>query len=375
MSTNPVRPTANNTKPEIASSDTSEITLLFIGDIMQHKPQIDAAWDQDAKTYNYDHCFQYVKEVYDVADIVIANLEFTFGGTPYSGYPQFSAPDAMGVAIKNAGIDILVTANNHTVDRGKNGIIRTLHVIDSLGIPRTGSFLNEEDKKQHHPLIIEQNGFKLALLNYSYGTNGIPIPQPTIVNLIDTAVIVRDIKQAKLHNPDEIIVFYHWGNEYERMQNKEQTQLAELCFKNGARVVIGSHPHVIQPAQHFLYPDSTGCHVGVVYSLGNYVSNQRQQYRDGGMMTFVKLRKCGDFVEIAQMAYILTWVYTPVVNGQKKYYIIPVSRYEHDQTFFDSSSFPLITRFATDSREHLRKNNINVPEMIYDAPSKKWIIQ
>ncbi len=270
------------------SSDTTEISLLFIGDIMQHKAQIDAAYDKETGTYCYEHCFQYVKDLYEIADFTIANLEFTFGGKPYAGYPQFSAPDAMGVAIKNAGIDILVTANNHTCDRGKKGIIKTIQVIDSLEIMRTGSFLNEDDRLKYHPLIFEKYNFRLALLNYTYGTNELPFPSPTIVNLIDTAQILRDIRYAKTYKPDEIIVYFHWGNEYQRIHNKQQTMLAELCFNNGARIVIGSHPHVLQPMHRYKLSENPDVEVAVVYSLGNYISNQRQQYRDGGAMVYIK---------------------------------------------------------------------------------------
>jgi len=364
-----------NTQTNLVETvDTFELSLLFIGDVMQHKPQIDAAWDKESKSYDYNHNYQYVKDVYSIADVTIANLEFTFGGPPYTGYPMFSAPDAMGVAMKNAGIDVIVTSNNHTVDRGKKGLVRTLQVLDSLEIPRTGSFYDEDDRAKYNPLIIEQNGIKVALLNYSYGTNGIPVPSPTIVNLIDTALITADIKHAKTFNPDEIIVFYHWGSEYARMHNKEQTMLAELCHNNGARIVIGSHPHVIQPMHRYQHPENPDIEVAVVYSLGNYISNQRQQYRDGGAMTYIKLRKYNDIVEIAEMGYILTWVWTPIVNGQKKYYIVPVSRYENEEGFFDAASLTLFNRFKNDSREHLGKNNINVNEMVWDKETNTWNI-
>lgn len=356
-------------------TDTHELSFLFIGDIMQHEPQISSAWDNKTKTYSFDHCFQYVKDVYEIADVTVANLEFTFGGKPYRGYPQFSAPDEVGHAIKNAGIDVLVLANNHTCDRGKKGIIRTIYVVDSLEILRTGSFLDAEDRERNNPLIIERNGIRIALLNYSYGFNGLPVPSPTIVNEIDTALIRKDIKHAKSFDPDEIIVYYHWGNEYERVQNKQQVALAELCFNNGARIVIGSHPHVLQPMHRYKHLDNPEVEVAAVYSLGNYISNQRQRYCDGGAMLYLKLRKYDDILEIAQMGYILTWVWTPYINGQKKYYIIPVSKYEHIADFFDPYSFTLFKKFRDDSREHLQKHNINVNEMIWDTISHSWVIQ
>jgi hypothetical protein len=361
-------------KHEVSQTDTFELSLLFIGDIMQHEPQIRSAWDNSTKTYSYDHCFKYVREVFDIADLTIANLEFTFGGKPYTGYPMFSAPVEIGHAVHHAGIDVLMLANNHSCDRGKRGILNTIHVVDSMGIPRTGTFRDSLDRQTHHPLIIEKNGFRIALLNYTYDTNGLPIPKPTIVNLIDTALIRKDIQYAKTLNPDEIIVFYHWGYEYERLQNKQQEMLAKLCHDNGARIVIGSHPHVIQPMQRFRLEENPDVEVAVAYSLGNFVSNQRRQYRDGGAMVYLKLKKYDDIVEIAEMAHILVWVWTPTENGKQKYYIVPVSRYEHHSEMFDPASLSLFRRFRDDSRGHLSKNNVNVNEMIWDTLQGHWQI-
>lgn len=358
---------------QIEKEDTFRLSLLFIGDIMQHEPQINSAWDEETGTYSYDHCFQYVKDIYEITDVTIANLEFTFGGKPYKGYPQFSAPDKMGVAIKNAGIDVLVTANNHTCDRGKSGIIRTINVIDSLEILRTGSFLDSADREKHNPLIIDKNGMRVALLNYTYGTNGLPIPSPTIVNLIDTNIILSDIIKAKSYHPDEIIIVYHWGNEYERMHNAKQTEIAEFSFRHGVGILIGSHPHVIQPIHKYEYPKLSGMEVAVVYSLGNYISNQRQQYRDGGIMVYLNLIKIGNLVKIEKMGYILTWVWTPIIDGKKRYYIVPVSKYEQEANFFDAPSYEKFKVFRDDTRKHLQKNNINVDEILWDEKLRQWV--
>lgn len=356
------------------TSDTIRLSFWFMGDIMQHKPQIDAAWDSQLKTYRYDTCFHFVRELFTLADFSIANLEFTFGGAPYTGYPQFSAPDQMGHAIKNAGINVLVTANNHSCDRGLYGIIRTIRVVDSLKILRTGTFLDSNDYKKNHPLILEKDGFRVAVLNYSYGTNGLPIPPPTVVNLIDTHIIRRDIIKAKALEPDEIIVFFHWGNEYERFHNSQQTAIARLCFRHGARIVIGSHPHVIQPMHNLKNPFQPLTHAVVIYSLGNYISNQRQLHRDGGAMVYIRLRKIQDIVEIEKIGYVLTWVWTPVVRNKKYHFIIPISKYERQPEMFDSSSYNAMMLFARETRIHLQHNNINVHEISWCPFHKKWLI-
>lgn len=356
------------------SEDTLRISLLFMGDIMQHKPQIDAAWDDILQAYSYDTCFHYIEELFTMTDFCIANLELTLGGPPYTGYPQFSAPDQLGYAIKNSGINVLVTANNHSCDRGKKGIIRTIQIIDSLQIHRTGTFLDSTDYYKNHLLILEKNGLRITLLNYTYGTNGLPIPSPTIVNLIDTNVIKKDIDEAKKYNPDEIIVYFHWGNEYERLQNKSQTQIAEVCIRNGARIVIGSHPHVVQPMHYIQNPYQPLTHAVIIYSLGNFISNQRKLHRDGGAVIYIRLKKIGHIVEIDKIGYLLTWVFTPVKNNKKYFFIVPISKYEHKPEMFDSLSYASMMQYAKETRLHLKQHNIGIEEIKWCEIQKKWLI-
>ncbi|MGB3468304.1 MAG: CapA family protein, partial [Cyclobacteriaceae bacterium] len=160
---------------------TSEFSLIFTGDVMQHDSQINGAYYKVTDTYEYDSNFYYLKDILSSADYTIANLELTLAGKPYKGYPTFSSPDNLAVSLKNAGIDCLVTANNHSCDRRKKGIVRTIDVLDSLDIPHTGTFKSETARDTLYPMLIEKKGFRIALLNYTYGTNGIPVPSPTVV--------------------------------------------------------------------------------------------------------------------------------------------------------------------------------------------------
>ncbi len=164
---------------------------------MGHDEQIWSAENRETHAYNYDDVFEYVREEISEADITFANFEVTLGGTPYTGYPQFSSPAELAVACRNAGIDFLFTANNHSADRGRKGIIATINRLDSLGIPHTGTFTGPAERDSLYPALIEKNGFSIALLNYTYGTNGITVPPPAIVNMIDKAVISRDIEKAR----------------------------------------------------------------------------------------------------------------------------------------------------------------------------------
>ena len=245
------------------------ITLLFVGDLMQHRAQIDAARTSDGK-YDYSPCFSLIKEEISCADIAIGNLEVTLGGKPYQGYPTFSAPDEYLQAIKDAGFDVLLTANNHCLDRGKTGLERTITQIESFSIPYAGTYRNAIERKQLYPLFIRKKGFCIAILNYTYGTNGIKVSAPNIVNYIDKKTILKDIHSAQAVRPDAIIACMHWGEEYQSLPNREQCELADWLLKQGVTHIIGSHPHVIQPME--LRTNGNQQHA-IVYSLGNFISN------------------------------------------------------------------------------------------------------
>src|SRR5262249_29614304 len=145
-------------------------------------------------------------------------------------------------------------------------------------------------------LLIEKNGLRVVLLNYTYGTNGIPIPEPTVVNLLNKELMREDLAEAKKLNPDKIIAFVHWGNEYERLQNDWQKQMARYLFSHGVDFIIGSHPHVLQPFEYFVLSEQDAIDPQhrekiLVYSLGNFISNQRDRYKDGGAMVKIVLQK------------------------------------------------------------------------------------
>lgn len=347
----------------IQAQDTTRISLLFIGDIMQHDSQIKAAYDASAKRYDYSSCFQFVKPYLASADLAIGNLEVTLAGAPYKGYPQFSAPDELALTLKDAGLDVLVTANNHCVDRGKKGLERTVMMLDSLRILHTGTFADTVDRMNDYPLLFEKNGFRFALLNYTYGTNGIPVTKPNVVNMIDTTVMRKDIMKARLASPDAIIVFTHWGNEYQSLPNTWQKVVTEFCFRLGVKLVIGAHPHVLQPMEWRKESDQL-----IAYSLGNFVSGQRDRYKNGGAMLRIELMKIAhdslSETRIDSAGYMLEWIYR-TADAQKDYYILPAPSFELDTTGFikDEASKLAFKTFIDDSRKLFRKNNVNVGEI------------
>ena len=342
----------------------NKISLLFIGDIMGHDDQIKSAEDTVTQTYNYDEVFRYIKPAISEASIAIANFEVTLAGRPYSGYPRFSSPAELALACSLAGIDYFVTANNHAVDRSQKGVIGTINKLDSMGIPHTGTFLNSYDRDSLNPLMIKKEGISIALLNYTYGINGIKVPDPVVVNILDKDLITNDVNKAKDRKADIIILFCHWGTEYETAPSKYQTEMAEHLFSIGVDLIIGSHPHVIQRME-WAKNAITGKDGIVVYSLGNFVSNQRKPKTDGGVMVRIELSRKSDTFIISDAGYYLTWVYNPVENNRKKYFILPCSEFENRPDFFiNPHDYIQMKRFISDSRELLKKQNINIFEYI-----------
>jgi poly-gamma-glutamate capsule biosynthesis protein CapA/YwtB (metallophosphatase superfamily) len=296
---------------------------------MGHSTQIKAALLPDG-TYDYHHCFKYVAPILKQADLAIGNLEFTLPGKPpYSGYPQFRSPDAVAVALKDAGFDMLVTANNHSNDAGRTGVENTIRTVRNLGFHQTGTFLDSMDRSLNYPLLIQHGNFNLAFLNYTYGTNGIPTKPPVIVNELDEKQMAADMEKARAANPDAIIVMVHWGNEYQLVETSYQRQLAKKLFLWGAKIVIGSHPHVVQSIELTTQTDSIrkGELTVAAYSLGNFISGQIKTYTDIGAMVEVELEKELPFGStcITRTQYIPVFRYVHRAPTSVKYYTLPAT--------------------------------------------------
>lgn len=327
----------------LSQAQEKRVSLLFAGDAMQHLPQVRAA--QTKSGYNYDSCFYLLKDKISSADIACVNFETTLGGKPYSGYPMFSSPDEFAFGLKDAGFDIFFLANNHVVDKGRRGFERTLNVLDSIGIKYTGAFKSKNTRGLNYPLMIIKNGIRIAFLNYTYDTNGLPVTAPNIVNVIDTLQMKSDLRLTLLYNPDIVIANMHWGDEYRTFPNAEQKKLADFLFRNGVRIIIGNHPHVVQP---LVTNEVNGEIESVVYySLGNFVSNQQKVNTDGGALAEIVISKADDdsSVTIESCNYSLVWVRKYTKNGKLNYTLIPVE--EHKKT-----SIPVLTP------QELQKMNI-----------------
>lgn len=345
-----------------AQDSTASLQLLFVGDVMGHGPQVKSAQLVKNESYNYEPCFEYVQPIIESADLAIGNLEVTLPGKPpYQGYPQFRSPDDLAKALRFAGFDMMVTSNNHSNDAGKNGVIKTIETLKDYGFYQTGTFRNAEEREWYYPLIVYKNGFKLAFLNYTYDTNGIPTRPPTIVNLIDTVQMKTDMEMARALQPDAIIVLMHWGLEYQLKESKKQNRIAEQLFEWGADYVIGSHPHVIQPIKdHSLMEgDSVIDHRLCVYSLGNFISNQNKPNTDGGLMfemTLFKNRATGEITH-GPHHYIPVWRYIEKdKKGKATFRVVPISAFEAENVLvMPTKKWNAMLSFARKMRQHLGK--------------------
>lgn len=314
-------------------SQTDTLRLLFVGDVMGHTPQIKSA-EVSPGVYDYHSSFQFVAPLIQQADLAIGNLEVTLPGKPpYKGYPMFKSPDALATALKDAGFDIMVTANNHSNDSRGPGVIHTIETLRNAGFWQTGTFKNEKERAAFYPLILYQNDFKIAMLNYTYGTNGVPTEAPTIVNLIDTIQIAKDLAEAKARKPHFIIVVLHWGLEYQLTENNDQRAIARFLIRNGADLIIGSHPHVVQPVKE---EEVDGKKVVVAYSLGNFISNQQQPHTDGGIMFQVELlhQKGVPYATLGKYGYLPVWRYIRQSEGKTGFYAIPALLFKELESSF-----------------------------------------
>lgn len=260
-----------------------------IGDILIHD------WVyKDAKTekgYNFKPMFQPVKSILQKPDFLIANQESIPGGETLglSTYPSFNSPYEIADAIIDAGVDFVSTANNHALDKGEAGIKNSISYYDKKNLPYVGTFKNEQD--QNTLRIQNVNGIKIAILAYTYGTNGIPVPKGKdyLVNIINKKRILEELSRAR-NKADLVILNLHWGIEYMRIPNEEQKELAKTFTDGGADVILGHHPHVLQPIEKLHTKD--GRNAVVIYSLGNFISGQMRDYKDiGGMIDFKVSKK------------------------------------------------------------------------------------
>ena len=330
-------------------NEDSSITfkLTAIGDSLCHNTQYWDAYNKTTGEYDFSYVYEDIKHYTESADITIGSLETTFAGEDrgYSNYPTFNTPDSLATALKNIGVDIISLAGNHALDYGYSGLCRTIDVLDNAGISHLGTYKTAEE--QEKLLIKNVKGVNIAFINYTYGTNGIPIPsgKEYCVNLIDKTLIKNQIEQAKAQNVDMIVACMHWGTEYRTTANSEQKELSDFLFENGVDIIIGNHPHVLEPMEKrtITLEDGTTKDVFVVYALGNFTADQRDEItRDSAILNLTITKISNGKLSIDSVDYVPIYMYKNSNVNTHKFKILDIKKsifdYESGNTSVVNSS-------------------------------------
>ena len=334
--------------------------ICFVGDLMCHSTQYEYA-KVDADSFDFTGVFTEVSPYLSSADLTVGNLETVIAGEDkkYSGYPYFNAPDDFIYALKVAGFDLLTTANNHALDQGWEGVKRTIDVLDKYKIHRTGTFNSQED--QDSIRIFQINSIKIAILAYSENIEGISIPKGKnfVINLIDENKIKRDIDKARTKNVDVVLIFLHYGTEYKREPNNYQKEVVQKIIDDGADIIIGSHPHVVEPFDLFKTNGGKLDTGFVAYSLGNFISNQRWRYSDAGVILNIQISKnlFADSIYICDINYLPTWVFKGSTEKGKEYIILPSEYFSKDSiySFLNDEDKKMMKEAFEDTKEIISK--------------------
>lgn len=306
-------------------------TMTAIGDTLCHNTQYWDAYNSSTKQYDFSYVYDDIKDYTSSADITIGSLETTFAGEDrgYSNYPVFNSPDSLATGLKDIGVDVISLAGNHALDYGYSGICRTIDVLDNVGISHLGTYKSAED--QDKILIKDFKGVKIAFINYTYGTNGLPVPsdKPYCLNLIDKDLISKQIKQAKGQNVDMIVACMHWGTEYKTSANDEQKELADFLFKSGVDIILGNHPHVLEPMEKktITLDDGSTKDVFVVYALGNFTADQRAEItRDSAILNLDITKDSDGKILINKVSYVPIYMYKNSAAKVHKFKILDIEK-------------------------------------------------
>ena len=326
-------PSSNDviTVSEIPEPKDIPINISVVGDIMCHSSNYQDAYIADQDTYDFSPVFTDIKEYLQNADLTIGNVETTFSGKNigYSGYPTFNTPEQLANNLVDLGVDVVSTANNHSLDKNYTGIEGTINTLDAVGIAHTGTYKSVED--QNTIITKEINGVKFAFLSFTYGTNGIPVPagREYCINLIDKNLILDQISKAKELQPDFICASMHWGEEYKVVPNNTQKELADFLFENDVDIIFGSHPHVLQPMEQrtITKEDGTTKNVFVIYSLGNFMSGQQIENTRNSIILNLHITKHIDgTITFDSYDYIPTYMLDRGQGANQRFQILDVNK-------------------------------------------------
>lgn len=366
--------TENNTA---IKENTARISA--VGDIMVHGKQLTAQRNSDG-TYNFENNFRLINKYIKNSDLSIANLETTINkDKAISSYPSFNSPSELLDSLKSTGFDVISTINNHSLDSGQSGVYNTINELKERGFDYVGTQLTEDEKNY---IVKEINGINIGISSFSYAQetrsnsylNGIPSGKSkNLLNTIDeTSVsksfdtIKKEVDLMKSENCDFIILNIHWGEEYKQIPSTYQKELARLLINEGVDVILGSHPHVVQPIEKITSDD--GQHEGIVfYSLGNIISNQQEEemgfnMSENGILPIIDIKKVDNDTYIENISYIPTWVHRKEVNSEKRYEytIIPLNKDLEKIAFEENINLDDLITSLEDTKSAVNNDSINI---------------
>ncbi|MDF2628803.1 MAG: hypothetical protein K0R39_2634 [Symbiobacteriaceae bacterium] len=316
--------------------------ILAVGDLNPHVPIVEAAQTGE-KQWDFTPLFAHVRPWLEGADFIIGDLETTFvKDYPFSGYPSFNSPSVFVRDLKAVGFDAVTNANNHALDYDGPGLIETANAIDAYGMPHTGTARTAEEREKTLVLDVAP-GLKMALLSYTYATNGIPLPQPFMVNMLDPDLIRSDVRRARQQpGVDLVAVAYHFGDEYAREPNEEQEKFVTLALEAGADMILGDHVHVLQRMEVRQVKDEFGRDRkrAVAFCMGNFVSAQEGLHRQESYMMAIDVKKENGETTIEQVSFVPTFMHRYTVNGQKRFRTVVVEKAIKE---YEAGKDPLIT--------------------------------
>jgi len=322
------------------------ITISAVGDAMAHESQLIHDYNKDPDIYDFMPSFTHIKPTIQKSDFAFANLETTISGEsfPYTGYPRFNTPISYAEALQDCGFDLVTLANNHALDMGEVGVKNTLENLEKIGMDNTGISLNEEDYSEYY--ITDIKGIKTAIIAYSYNVSRVrKFENPDFVQRYwgDIELVEADIKKVRELGAEVVILSVHWGEEYRRSYSTKQKKLAEQYIALGADVVIGSHPHVVQPLERITVdmPDGSTKEGIVAFSLGNFISNQKARYKYAGIVVNINITKTPEGKIILEpVTYVPTLIRcTRIYNVEASdHKVLPAGKFINDPELFGSLS-------------------------------------
>lgn len=336
-------PAVHTPPPEPKEPPVVHARILAVGDLLMHTPLVYSSQIGEDQ-WDFTPLFEPVRPWIEGADLAVANLETTLTGKdyPWSGYPSFNTPPDFARDVKAVGFDALTNANNHALDYDQPGINNTNAAMDRAGLPHTGASRSPEEQERIMVLPVTPE-INLALLAYTAHTNWLTPAHPWSLNLMEAERVKADVKRARqLPGVDLVALALHFGDEYAREPNEHQEFFVNLALEAGADIILGNHPHVIQKIQRRQVRDEFGRDLprAVIFSLGNFISNQVGLTKEAGLMFVVDVKKEKGMTTIEEISFVPTWVHGFKANGQKRYRVVSVEKAMKD---YESGADPLIT--------------------------------